>query len=217
MPKVKPDQAQPADCSLRTLSEALTRRDRSAFDAVYERLAGGLRRFLLKKSGGREEWAEEIAQKTWAAVWEAVRDARYDPRRSSISTFVYAVAYKMWLREMRASRSGAAVLNGAARLAETRPGVVDDPAEAAGLAETIDAVRACLRAADNPGGLTELESSIVAAIAAGESERSLAEQLGVAPSTVNARKQAAYRKLRRCLAAKGISADSIERFGAAGE
>lgn len=217
MPNRKPDQPQPADCTLQALSEALTRRDRSAFEAVYARLAGGLRRFLLRKSGGRVDWAEEIAQKTWAAVWEAVQDRRYDPQRASISTFVYAIAYKMWLREVRASRSAATVIDGAARLSETRPGGADDPAEVAGLAETIEAVRACLRAADNPGGLTELQRSIVAAVAAGESERSLAEQLGVAPSTVNARKQAAYRKLRRCLAARGISADSIERFGAAGE
>src|SRR5207249_225931 len=84
--------------TLRDLSAAASRGDRAAFEQIHRRLGGGVRRLLLARVGNRPELADELAQRTWVAAWEALRAGRYDPSRAEFSTFIYAVAYKTWLR-----------------------------------------------------------------------------------------------------------------------
>ena len=78
-------------------------------------------------------------------------------------------------------------------------------------AELLDALRACLREADSANALNDGERLIVLHAARGRSERWLADELGVAASTINARKKLIYNKLRKCLSAKGFVRDSSER------
>ena len=80
----------------------------------------------------------------------------------------------------------------------------DNPAALLHAAELLDAMRGCLHAAGTPFALSAEERQIVIELSGGESERALAERLGVAASTIHARKQLAYRKLRQCLSAKGF-------------
>ena len=185
--------------------------DQSAFEELLHRFDPGLKRILLRRSGGQSELSEELAQRTWIAVWEALREKRYDPRKSAISTFIYAVAHKLWLQHLR--RTGRAPLSdGVLGASLSDPsGAAGNPAALLHAAEMLDAMRACLHATGAPFSLTAEERQVVIGLSGGESERALAEELGVAASTVHARKQLAYRKLRRCLSAKGFSVESAER------
>ncbi len=197
---------------LADLSRAAMAGDEAAFASIHGRLDDRLRRFLLRRAPGRDDLAADLAQRTWVAVWEALRQARYDPNRAAISTFVYAVASKMWLQHLRTSRRAGP----AAGLSDDDEGLIADaagPADAMDLAEVLDAVRACLRADASADGLSQEESVIVCAAASGESDRALAKRLGLAPSTINARKRAAYDKVRRYLARRGHRPESSERHG----
>ncbi len=175
--------------------------EESAFEAIHDRFDPGLRRFFLSRNGGRAEQAEELAQRTWVLVWRSVSDGKYDPKRAAPSTFVYAVASKVWLQHCRQLRRPAIPETGdlPARLLEG-----DDPADLLHAAELLEAMRNCLRC---EGCLSSEERAIVTAAAHGESERALAQRFGLAASSINARKQTAYAKLRQCIAQRGIFSD----------
>jgi RNA polymerase sigma factor (sigma-70 family) len=211
-----PSYPDPQLAALKRLADQAQRGDRAAFELLVRRLAPGIRHMLLRRTGGRTPLADELAHDTWVAVWDVLRAGRYDAKKAAISTFAYAVAHKLWLRHLR--RSGRAPLSyGVLDEMLAAPDESVNPATTLQAAELLDAVRACLRAAETPYSLSEEERRIVIGLARGESERSLAEQLGVVASTIHARKLVAYRKLRRCLAAKGFSPDGTERGRLRGE
>ena len=191
--------------------------DRTAFERLHDRLAPGLRRILLRRTHGQADLAEELAQKTWVEVWRALSGGRYDESKAAISTFVYAVAHKLWLRGLRQLRSRPVTGSEFETFAAIASEEADNPAALLHAGELIDALRACLHAVDTPLSLTPEEREAVVRLATGETERSLAEKLGAAPSTIHGRKHAAYKKLRRCLRAKGFSQESAERGGEACE
>jgi len=164
---------------------------RAEVDAAHRRFDPGLRRLFAARGAGAHE-ADELSQRTWAAVWQAVREGKYDPSRSALSTFVYAVAMKMWLRGRRsAARPPDAVLDLADRLLDRGADVGD----AAALAELLGRVREALA-----GDLvSEDDRRVLLALSRGLSDRDLARELGVAPSTAHARKASALDRLRRAL------------------
>ncbi len=190
--------------------------DHGAFEQIHRRVGAGLRRLLLKRSGGREDLVDDLCQKTWASVWKALSEGKYDPERAAITTFVYAVANNAWMTHLRGFARDQGYVDGAPAMldsahaehaADTSGGLPDQVwAEA----ETVECVRACLREG-GPGGLTDLERAVVRAISAGESDRGLARRLGISSSTVNVRKHAGYEKIKAYLASRGIGAD--ERAG----
>jgi len=49
----------------------------------------------MDRTGGRSELADDFSQKTWVAVWQALIAGKYEPDRAAISTFVYAVGYRV--------------------------------------------------------------------------------------------------------------------------
>ena len=61
------------------------------------------------------------------------------------------------------------------------------------------------------------DCQILLAVAGGASDRALASQLSIAPSTANARKNAALTKLRRQLAIRGFTKHEGERSGGGSE
>ncbi len=170
---------------------------------------------LLGRVGGDAHRADDLSQRTWAGLWRSLRTGNYDPSRSAITTYVYAVAYRTWLHDMRTSRAGPGIESVGETIDMEGPGDSVAPDAAADLAQAIDAVRSALAGAEQ--GLDPEERDLLRAIAAGESDRSIAKRLGLAASTVNVRKQGAMSKLRRILARKGFRADSAEREGSGGK
>jgi RNA polymerase sigma factor (sigma-70 family) len=195
--------------------------DRAAFDQLHARLGPGIRAFFAKRTrnGRGRDVVDDLCQRVWLGLFEAFAQGRYDPARSSIATFVYAIAAKTWLRYLR--QAGRAEQGaGMSGRADNRVAIEDDvevlpagdePDAEVGAAELLEAIRRCLRERGTPGALTDEEQAIIVAAASGASDRTLAERLGLAASTVNAKKQAGWEKLRRYLARLGHRTDSGER------
>jgi len=203
------------------LCVAVSAGDERAFEALHRRVGAGVRRMLLQRSGGREDLVDDLAQKTWQSVFLAMRDGRYDPSRSAITTFVYAVANNAWLSHLR-SFSRERGYTGAgpgfvttAVMPEPEPLPEDRPEYAAAQAELVQAVRDCL-GERSPAGLSEQERLVVHAIASGETDRGLARRLGLSSSTVNVRKHAAYAKIRGYLESRGMDPGFVPDIDDAG-
>jgi RNA polymerase sigma factor (sigma-70 family) len=193
--------------NLAQLAAAAAAGDRASFESLHRRLSGGLRKLFLERSGNKADVADDLIQRTWVGVWQALSTGRYDPARSAISTFVYAVAHKMWLQHLRARPGPRDPIP-----AEALP-TLDEPA--AELAEVLDAVRATLRG--ESGDLTADERAVLRLCGSGASDRDLAARLSISPSTANARKRAAFDKLRRHLASLGHRPEAAERLSRSGE
>lgn len=191
-----------SSASLVDLVNAATGGDESAFAALHHRVGAGLRRVLLRRTGGRAELVEDLLQTTWGAVWKALKEGRYDPSRAAITTFVYAVGNNAFLTHLRkTSRERGLLERGDARRgSEAGTGVPEDVLAAA---EAADLVRLCLRDG-SVAGLTEHERLVLREIGAGESDRGLARRLGISCSTVNVRKHAGLAKIRVYLERAGI-------------
>lgn len=191
--------------------------DEQAFEELHRRLGGGLRKFFQRRISGRDEIIEELSQTTWMETWRALREQRYDPQRARISTFVYAVGYKLLLRHFQAVRRHGCIgpSVGATELAE--PTVTQQPDALLHECELLDAVRDCIHQRGASYTLTEEERAVVVGSADNESERALGRCLGVAASTINTRKKSAYQKLRRCLSLKGFGSEVVERGAPSGE
>jgi len=181
------------DSSLQHLTTRAAGGDEGAFAALHQRLGGGLFRLFMDRTGGRSELAEDFSQKTWVAVWQA-----------------------LWLQHMRSAGRANAHLDAAAK-GMSAMALSTDPANETKLAEAIDSVRSCLRAGPHESGLTDEERWILRAASTGVTDRELAQRLGVAASTANARKQAAYDKLRRYLENKGHRTESSGQEAQDGE
>ena len=179
-------------------SESIAAGGAAAFERDHTRLDAWVNRMFRERCGGRADVAEELSQRTWAAVWEAVSSKRYDPARAAMTTFVYAVAQNIWRQwaKQQARSGGSAAVDG------EEPAGVQDVAATVAEAELIDAVRACVHGRAPAASLTDDERDVLRLIAAGETDRALAERLGVAPSTAHARKKAAMDKLRGYLTGK---------------
>lgn len=203
------DRSPASDTPLAELCVAAARGDQLAFEQLHLRLSGGLRRFFTQRGCDDPALRDELIHRTWIAVWSAIREGRYDPTRSAITTFTYGVALNLWLQQLR-PRQGAGPLPGddARELALLG---AHDPAAFARSCELLEAVRVCVRARNTPHELDDVEREIAAALSAGESERSVATRTGLAPSTINVRKRSALHKLRMCLRAKGFSDEPSER------
>jgi RNA polymerase sigma factor (sigma-70 family) len=181
--------------SLQRLAERALRGERDAFDELHRRLRGGVRRLLSQRLND-EHVIDDLAQRTWAEVWRAFCEGRYDPRRAAISTYVYGTAYRVWQRHLQSVSRPIGALDA---LDEAQLGVEDDPASFLLAIEQLDALRVCLRA------LSADERAVVEGLSAGETERELAMRLGAAASTIHARKIMSYRKLRQCMLKKGFA------------
>ena len=159
-----------------------------AFAQAHGALAAWVRRRLTELTANPHT-AEDLAQRTWLAVWEAVSQGRYDPARAAISTYVYAVSqnvYRHWARTQATAANHASAIAAAT--------ATDAPADPLADAELIDELRRTLR--DGGPGLTPALLQTLHLIAQGATDRQLAAELGVAPSTAHARKQQALDALR---------------------
>lgn len=204
----EPTPAERVQDSMADLAAAAAKGDRGAFDAIYKRLSGGMFRLFMQRVNQKKEVAEDLSQRTWLGVWDALRQGRYDASKSAITTFVYAVGYKIWLQHLRTA-SRPEFLSDQVDLG---CGIeVGNPQFESNASELLEAVRTCLKADGDRSVLTDEERGIVRATADGASDREIAKQLNIAASTLNARKQAAFEKIRRVLARWGHRAENPER------
>lgn len=189
--------------TLRELAARALDGDRTAFDQAVHRLSPGLERLIGKRVNHDLNLTHELCQQAWAEVWAAMVHKRYDAGKAALSTFAYAVAHKVWLRHLRAAGRGIPA-EWASLESSFEPSLesLDDAAH-------IERIRDCLRGVG--GNLTEDDRWILRQAAAGMSDRDLAARLGIAPSSANARKQAALSKLRAWLTKSHSDGDSGER------
>lgn len=190
------------------------RGDVAAFRAVHDRLDPGVRRFFRRRFGTARHAADELAQRTWVAFWESLRRGSYDATRSSVTTYVYAVAYKVWLQSCRRPAARRIEPHDLAELSGVPFDSGGQPFDVMHAAELVEAMQDCLT---RSAGLSGEEAAVIEASSRGMSEREIALSQGVAPSTVNARKRTALAKLRHCMESKGFRGEHGEHERPAGE
>jgi RNA polymerase sigma-70 factor (ECF subfamily) len=189
----------------------------AGFERLHGRFGHGLVRFFMKRTSGRLELSEELAQRTWVLVWRALQAGRYDPGRAAVSTFIYAVGQNVWLQHRRSSSTLPTALGDFEDLAEYVTPTIDDPAGELAAAELLDALREGIAAKSDEQALTTDERDVVRGLEAGHSERSMADRLGVAASTIHARKVSAFEKLRRFLRRRGFAGPEASADGSSRE
>ncbi|NDG62847.1 MAG: sigma-70 family RNA polymerase sigma factor [Planctomycetes bacterium] len=192
--------------------------NKSALAELHERFAPGLLRFFQRKvSGGGlssqayGDRADELAQRTWIEFWKALQSGSYDPTRAKHSTFLYAVASIIWLRSVREEgrNSRIGVLPDSDEWLPTSQ--ADDPSHAADLASAIEVIRRVVAGSEPAAPFGDDDRVILRAVADDCSEREIAAQLGVSPSTAHERKRAVLARIADFLRGKGIDLSQNRR------
>ncbi|MFN0060715.1 MAG: RNA polymerase sigma factor [Planctomycetota bacterium] len=198
-----------ARAALQALVARATQGDEQSFADLHVAMQDFLAHFFHRRGGADSSAArvEELIQQTWIELWRALQRGAYSAERAAFTTFAYGVATKIWLRHRRASGAEsderAALKELADDVAWHPIAVEEDPSAVLEFAAQLDALRACLASAEREHRLLAIEAKIARGLLSGVTERELARELGVAPSTIHARKQSLLAKLRRCLASKG--------------
>jgi DNA-directed RNA polymerase specialized sigma24 family protein len=215
-----------AQAELAALTSRLMAGDQSAFARLHDMLAPGLTRHFARKlagigvddgrggGGGSGGLAEELAQRTWITFWRALAAGAYDPARARPSTFLYAVAANIWLRHLRErSRRGPVALAEGADWPLSS--AADDPAAALECAAAVELVGRVVGGAESEAteadeaAFTEADRQLLRAIADGRTDRELAAELGISPSTAHARKKGVLGRLAGFLAGRGIGPSAV--------
>lgn len=168
---------------------------------------------MLARRCGHASVAEDLAQRTWTALWRVMKEGRFDRSRARLSTLVYAIALNMWRQHARSSARAAGALDEA----DLALGTGDSPDALVEQAELIDLVRAAMQG--ELEGITPEDAAVLRLVARGVGDRELAAKLGVAPSTANSRKRAALGKLAAHLEGRDgrEGREQAERRGGSGE
>ena len=163
-------------------------RDPDALAALYARFARPLFRFLLDRTGGRREAAEDLLQETFLRVWRAAPS--YAPSAAA-TTWLFTIARNAALNARARERGRAAAEGDPDRSAGTGPRGADAPESALAAEERAAAVR---RAVD---GLPPGERDVVR-LAVFERRRyaDVARALGIPEGTVKSRMASAIGRLR---------------------
>lgn len=186
-----------ARAALAALSVRAAQGDHIALTDLHRRLHGGLVRWFARTWPLDPERADTLAHETWTIVWQSLRDGRYDPRRAAITTFAFAIAGNLRLRELR--RIGKGALHQPSELDDVDLRI--DPAESLQRAALLETVRRLL--IDPDAGLDDTDRLVLGLLSRGMGDRQIAKELGVSPSTGHERKKQALLRLGSVLRTLG--------------
>lgn len=85
--------------SLQNLAVRATEGSEVAFEELHRRLRRGVSRYFA--GGGHPSDCEDLVQQVWVEFWLALREKRYDSVRSTVTTFVYALARRVRSQQRR--------------------------------------------------------------------------------------------------------------------
>ena len=166
---------------------AVAARDRGAFVAVFERYAGRIKAFALRRGASAAD-ADEIAQDVMVAIWR--RADSFDPARASAATWIFAIA-----RNRR--------VDFARRAARPGPDPLDPffhPEPVPDAFDPLDAAEREARLRDALAGLAPEQQRVLAAsFFDGLSHSAIAMREGVPLGTVKSRIRLAFRHLHAVL------------------
>lgn len=158
--------------------------DEQAFARLYDALAsivfGAVRRVVRDP-----EMAEDVTQEAFVELWRTA--ARFDPARSSVSTWAVTIARRRAVDRVRKEQSQRDRID---RLAVRRPEVAPEPDESA--VASLDAERIEGALADLPD---EQETVLRLAFMDGETHAEIAARLDLPLGTVKGRVRGGLKKL----------------------
>lgn len=185
--------AMPAD---EALLAKVAAKDRAAFEMLYRRYYRRLFHFVLKVVRV-DQIAEETVDDVMFAVWTS---AGAFAGRSSVSTWLFGIAYRQALKSVTRDRRHRSVAVEDQQLAQTPdPDRAVDP-EA--VAQDADVSALVQRGLD---GLSEQHRTVVELTALGHSYAEISEVTGCCANTVKTRMFYARRQLKRFVAQQGTS------------
>lgn len=76
--------------------------DEKAFAKLIDKYKGKVERFFLMQTGGRQDLSDDLAQETFIKVWLSIGTLR---QFDSFSTWLYRIAYNIWMNHCRTVRS----------------------------------------------------------------------------------------------------------------
>jgi RNA polymerase sigma factor (sigma-70 family) len=188
---------------LQQLVELVISGQEGHWKTLNARLLGLFERFWSARCGDNPQLADQLAGETVSEAMQALANGRYQRDRARFLTFAYAVARRVGLRylDVRSRRREIHLSALPSRQVEE----ITDRRGDDDLAERIEAVLGCLQNEGARESLTVEERYVVVGLANQKTLETIARELGYSLDTVHRRKTRALAKLRRCLAAKGIS------------
>jgi RNA polymerase sigma-70 factor (ECF subfamily) len=140
-----------ASAELRDLIGAVSRGDRAAFSALYERTSAKLFGICLRLLPDQAE-AQDVLQDAYVTVWN--KAARFDPAKASAITWLAVLVRNKAIDRLRLRRVATTDLDAAAAVEDDSPlafGVLQQKQDAARLADCLDELderaRSMIRAA----------------------------------------------------------------------
>jgi RNA polymerase sigma-70 factor, ECF subfamily len=174
---------------LNWLLDHVARGDQSAFEAVYDRLAGPVYGMICKVVRDPAQ-SEEVTQEVLLEVWRTA--SRFDPAKASATTWVMMIAHRRAIDRVRSASAQAHRDQESAAISVVPAG--DEVAEAVEASLDRERVRHCLQ------GLTDVQrESITLAYYGGYTYREVAGLLDVALGTIKTRIRDGLIRLRDCI------------------
>jgi len=165
----------------------VARGDETAFDEVYEHVAGPVYGLVLRVVRD-PAIAEEVAQEALVEAWRSA--ARFDPAKGSAVSWMLTIAHRRAVDRVRSEQAASTRL----RKAATTEVPYDDVVEQATSRIERQQVRRCI------DGLTELQrEAILLAYYRGHTYREVSEMLDTPLPTVKTRMRDGLIRLRDCL------------------
>lgn len=180
------------------LAARIAKRDRDAFEQLYDRYAARAFGLAIRLLGDRSA-AEDVVQEAFWRVWRAAQS--YDPKRASLSAWVLSIVHHCAVDELRRQRNHSANVELDALESETQS--LPDPS-----ADTQDQVWAKVRnerVQAALAGLPEPQRSVIEmAYFGGYTRQEIAQRLNEPLGTIHTRARLGLIKLKALIAGLNV-------------